>query len=248
MIPKVINYCWFGKNQLPDEYKKYIDSWKKKCPDFEIKEWNEDNFNINENEFCKNAYQNKKWAFVSDYARLKIIYENGGIYLDTDVEIIKDLTPLIKDGIGFIGFQNYEQVASGLGFAAEKHDRCIKIMLDMYDKCCFSYDLKKITCPILNTVALKKCGLKTGKQYSNRIQKLDMIKVYPETYFNPMNMDTRKCIITDNTYTIHHYSSTWTSEQAEKLRRLKKYIPDFILDYRTIYLSKKLVKNMEKIF
>lgn len=106
MIPKIIHYCWFGGNPLPEQYKKYMESWKKYCSDYEIVEWNESNFDVTQNQYCYEAYQASKWAFVSDYARLKIIYENGGIYLDTDVELIKDVTPLVADGVGFIGFQN----------------------------------------------------------------------------------------------------------------------------------------------
>ena len=106
MIPKIIHYCWFGGNPLPEQYKKYMESWKEYCPDYEIVEWNENNFDVTKNQYCYEAYRASKWAFVSDYARLKIIYENGGIYLDTDVELIKDVTPLVADGVGFIGFQN----------------------------------------------------------------------------------------------------------------------------------------------
>lgn len=243
MIPKTIHYCWFGKNELPEEYKKYIETWKRCCPDFKIIEWNEENFDVNENKFCREAYRNKKWAFVSDYARLKIIYDNGGIYLDTDVELIKDLSSLIQEGIGFIGFQNYELVATGLGFAAEKHNTCLKTMLNMYGECCFGDDLKQITCPILNTVALKKCGLKTGKKYKNVIQVLDGMKVYPESYFNPLNMDTGKCKISENTYSIHHYFSSWTNDTTNKLRKIKKYVPEMILRWRTLFISRHYVMN-----
>ena len=94
MIPKMIHYCWFGGNPLPDEVKKYMETWKKYCPDYEIKEWNERNFDVNQNQYCSEAYEAKKWAFVSDYARLKILYEHGGIYMDTDVEVCKPLDHL----------------------------------------------------------------------------------------------------------------------------------------------------------
>ena len=97
MIPKKIHYCWFGKNPLPADVKKCIESWKKYCPDYEIIEWNESNFDITQNPFMKAAYENKAWAFVSDYARLKVVYDNGGIYLDTDVELLKSLDSLLEN-------------------------------------------------------------------------------------------------------------------------------------------------------
>ena len=134
MIEKKIHYCWFGGNPLPELALKCIESWKKCCPDYEIIEWNGSNFDVTQNQYCREAYEAKKWAFVSDYARLKIIYDHGGIYLDTDVELLKPLTPFIQDGYGFIGFQNEEQVNTGLGFAAPQANCCVKQMLDAYTK------------------------------------------------------------------------------------------------------------------
>lgn len=246
MIPKIIHYCWFGGNPLPDEYKGYIETWKKYCPDCEIKEWNESNFDVNQNMYCKEAYEAKKWAFVSDYARLKIIFEYGGIYLDTDVEVLKDLSSLISDGIGFIGFQNQEEVNTGLGFAAAANNVCIKQMLKVYESRSFNiysgtFDLTP--CPVANTAALKMCGLKTGKINSQEIQKLNGLNVYPIEYFNPIDPDTMKCAITENTYTIHRYSASWTSHKSKRIRKLKKIIPDYILHKRTEYNSKRDVKN-----
>ena len=115
MIPKTIHYCWFGRGELSTKAKKCIQSWKKYCPDYEIIEWNEDNFDVNQNEYTKKVYAEKKFAFLSDYARLKIVYEQGGIYLDLDVEIIKPFCDLL-DNKAFFGFENNEYVASGLGF------------------------------------------------------------------------------------------------------------------------------------
>ncbi len=94
MIPKKIHYCWFGGKEKPEDVKRYIASWKKYCPDYEIKEWNESNFDIHENDYCREAYEAKKWAFLTDYVRLKALYEEGGFYMDTDVEVVKSLDPL----------------------------------------------------------------------------------------------------------------------------------------------------------
>ena len=123
-IPKVIHYCWFGKGEMPKLAKKCIRSWKKYCPDYEIICWNEDNFDLSQNRYMREAYEAGKWAFVSDFARLKIIYENGGIYLDTDVEIIKPIDDLTVNR-GFMGFDEKGIVATGLGFGAEKGNEII---------------------------------------------------------------------------------------------------------------------------
>ena len=149
MIPKVIHYCWFGKKELPTQYKEYMKSWKKYCPDFHIVQWNEDNFDINSNQYCRQAYDSKQWAFVSDFARLKIIYENGGIYLDTDVELVKTIDDLLTNK-AFIGFQNAYEVNTGLGFGAEQHNEAVKEMLSLYEHRKFisiNGEYNKIPCP-----------------------------------------------------------------------------------------------------
>lgn len=249
MIPKIIHYCWFGGSPIPDKYKKYMDTWKKNCPEYLIKEWNEKNFDVNTNQYCKEAYKAKRWAFVSDYARLKIIYENGGVYLDTDVEMIKDLSPLISDGIGFIGFQNVMEVTTGLGFAAEKGNACVKAMLDVYNKRHFLGDNGKmnlIPCPASNTVGLLKCGLKIGKKYSEEIQHLEGIRVYPKEYFNPLDFDTSKLETTENSYMIHRYDASWSSVNDKRRRAIKKIIPNRILTYRMIRIASKDIERVKK--
>lgn len=249
MIPKVIHYCWFGRNPLPESYRVYIDSWKKYCPEYQIIEWNEDNFDISENDYCREAYEAKKWAFVSDYARVKVIYEHGGIYLDTDVEVLKPLDDLLSQGDGFIGFQNVEQATTGLGFAAAPKNPCVKSMLKIYESRHFlkedgSYDLTP--CPVVNTVALKQCGLKTGKKASSSIQKLEGMAVLPICYLNPLNADTLEACVTDDTYTIHHYSASWITEERKKLQRLKRLLPGFLLNMRTRYIARRDVLRMER--
>ena len=126
MIPKIIHYCWFGNKKIPKDFQKYIEGWKKLSPDYEIKEWNEQNFPFQKSLYCRQAYKAQKWAFVTDYARFRILYEYGGIYLDTDVELIKPLDSLLEEcekaGIqGFMGIERPEtgDVAPGLICAAE---------------------------------------------------------------------------------------------------------------------------------
>ena len=131
MIPKIIHYCWFGQSEMPTEYKRYIETWREKCPNYQIKEWNERNFDINSSAYAKEAYEEKKWAFVSDYARLKIIYDEGGIYLDTDVELIKSLDSLLSEKC-FLATETTGYIATGLGFGAEQGNEIIKKMLEEY--------------------------------------------------------------------------------------------------------------------
>ena len=162
MIPKKIHYCWFGRNPKPKLAEKCIASWKKYCPDYEIIEWNEDNFDIDMNAYVKSAYEQKKYAFLTDYARLLIIYENGGVYFDTDVELIKPIDDLLENK-SFFGFEDREHVNTGLGFGAEKENQIIKRMQKEYDGLLDKGD-SFIGCPILNTNALVKAGLIQSEQ------------------------------------------------------------------------------------
>jgi len=137
MIPKIIHYCWFGDGAKSQLIIDCIRSWRKYCPDYEIVEWNESNFNFSGNEYSKSAYENKMWAFASDYARLKIIYENGGFYLDTDVELIKSLDSLREHNF-YCGFEIRDAINTGLGFGATKNSVLVEKMLDEYDKVNFT--------------------------------------------------------------------------------------------------------------
>ena len=208
MIPKKIHYCWFGRGELTSKAKKCIDSWKKYCPEYEIIEWNEDNFDINQNEYTRMCYSEKKFAFLSDYARLMVVYQNGGIYFDVDVEVIKNFDDLL-DNNAFFGFETNEYVASGLGFGAEKENPVVKTMIDEYEQL---LDGKHgtIGCPVLNTQALKKHGL----VLNGKMQHLDYATVYPICCFNPYDDPTGKLNITKNTISIHWYSKTWMNKKS----------------------------------
>lgn len=222
MIPKKIHYCWFGGNPLPEKDKKCIESWKKYCPDYEIIRWDESNYDINKNLFMKQAYNAKKWGFVPDYARLDIIYNEGGIYLDTDVEIIKNLDPLL-DNDGFMGFEGGESVSPGLGFGAKKGHPTIKKIMEIYENLEFikedgTYDLTPS--PILNTEKMKEMGC----VINNKEQIVRGIKIYPTEYFCPKDYVTGKLKITNNTYTIHHYNASWMSKKQKRRYLLRKRI------------------------
>lgn len=214
-IPKVIHYCWFGKNPLPKSVQKCIDSWKKYCPDYEIIQWNDENFDFSDNRYAREAYEQKKWAFVSDYARLKIIYDHGGIYLDTDVELVKSLNPLLAQD-GFMGFQDKTQVASGLGFGACKHHPIIQKLLQDYDNIPFVLEngsLDTTACPRRNTKTLVKEGLLL--EYPG-IQNLKGIYIYPPEYFCPIDYMTGIKRKTKNTYSIHHFDASWQTKAQKR--------------------------------
>jgi len=205
MIPKKIHYCWFGGNEKPKLAKNCIASWKKYCPDYEIIEWNEDNFNVNQNAYTKMCYEQKKFAFLSDYARLMVVYNHGGIYFDVDVEVIKAIDDLLQLP-AYFGFETNEYINTGLGFGAEKNNAAVKQMLDEYSE--FLNGTKGVVgCPILNTNALEKMGLKKNGER----QKLDFAEVFPVSYFNPYESSTGRLNKTGDTYSIHWYAKSWMS-------------------------------------
>lgn len=221
-IPKIIHYCWFGKNKMPKLAKKCIKSWEKYCPDYEIICWNEENFDFNDNQYVKEAYEAGKWAFVSDYVRLKVVYEYGGIYLDTDVELIKPIEPLLEYK-GFMGFEKSGRVATGLGFGAEKGNEIVGKMLEDYNDIFFvkpdgSLDLTP--CPDRNSKSLKELGM----NLENKDQIFNGVRFLPDEYLSPMDYYTGKKHITKKTYSIHHYAASWTSSVSKRTTRIKRVI------------------------
>lgn len=219
-IPQVIHYCWFGRGDKTPLVQKCIESWKWFMPNYKIIEWNEDNVTL-DNDYAKEAYATKKYAFVSDYVRLKVIYEYGGIYLDTDVELLRSLDPLLSEG-GFIGFEHEKTVSSGSGLAACKHSSVVKSMLDAYAGVHFVNEgqMDLTPCPFRNTASLKKIGL----QPNNTKQKIKDIIVYPIEYFCPKDCDSGVITVTENTYSIHHYGYSWADDKSKAVQRRKELI------------------------
>ena len=220
MIPKKIHYCWFGGNPLPKSAVKCINSWKKYCPDYEIIEWNEDNFDINQNGYTRMCYEQRKFAFLSDYVRLLVVYQNGGLYFDTDVELIKNPDFLLENE-SFFGFEGetietsgnqLAEVNTGLGFGAIQNSSVLQTMLNEYDPL---LDGKNgvVMCPKLNTAGLKKAGLNCDGTY----QKYDWATIYPKDYFNPYESTTGRLNKTTNTVSIHWYNGSCLTK-SQKLR------------------------------
>lgn len=253
MIPKKIHYCWFGNNPLPNEFQKYIMSWKTYCPDYEIIQWDESNFDIlNCCDYVKEAASQKKWAFVSDYARLKIIYEEGGIYLDTDVEIIKSFDNLLLN-YSFFGFEPpLFQINTGIGFGSEAKNPLIKEILDLYDSIHFinlDGTLNLTTCVQHTNSILTSKGLKN----ENIEQMIGRNKFYPSEYFCPINWIDGSLTKTDMTYSIHHYSYSWANPIEKKIHSVEQsFVRTFgnkigsILGfvYRKVYKGFFLIKEL----
>lgn len=237
MIPKVIHYCWFGGAPLPELAEKCIESWKKYCPDYEIKRWDESNFDVNENKYCREAYEAKKWAFVSDYARFKILYDEGGVYFDTDVELLKPIDDILQNG-SFMCIEkenNINWINPGLGMAAAPGLDIYKEIIDDYNNSEFikSNGTQDITTVVKRvTNIFKRHGFKS----INKIQNIKDIKIYPTEFFCPKNYDTGITHITENTYSIHHYEASWVSER-------EKWRQEFVYKYYKCFgrfVAKKL--------
>lgn len=226
MIPKIIHYCWFGNNPLPNDVKYYIDTWKKYCPDYKIIEWNESNFDINANDYCREAYNEKKFAFVADYARLKIIYDFGGIYMDTDVEIIRSYNDLLNDDL-FMCFEDKTNVSIGTFGAIPKHPY-VQELLKSYSARHFIIDgVLDLTTNLKYVTELLKC--KYNLVLNGKCQHLDLgINIYSSDFFIAKSYITGELEITNNTYAIHHYAGSWLSENQKKVNvEFKKIISHF---------------------
>lgn len=220
-IPKVIHYCWFGRNPLPESAIKCINSWRKFFPDYEIKEWNEDNFDVNIIPYTAEAYSVKKYAFVSDYARFWILYHFGGLYFDTDVEVIKPMDDIIARG-PFMGIEveangtTPPAVASGLGIGANNGLDMYKEILDYYTPLHFfnrdgSYNQVTVVRHVSKVLELK------GLRPTNDIQEVAGVWIYPKDYFNPLDDLTGNLTITDNTRSIHWYMRSWYKQSPFRL-------------------------------
>jgi mannosyltransferase OCH1-like enzyme len=248
MIPKIIHYCWFGGNPIPEFSQKCIASWKKYCPEYEIKEWNDNNYNVHKMKYIDEAYNAGKYAFASDYARFDIIYQYGGIFLDVDVEIIKPFNNNLLKNNSFGGFEDAKYVNPGSIFAGEKGCALARELMEFYGTYNFIKKRGKLNLtpsPRIFTDILLKYGLTQKNTY----QELGIFTAYPSDYFCPKDFNTGKLSTTKNTYSIHHYDSSWYSKEENNKKHerwdfCEKYGGDnYLVD---LYNKKALYENRAK--
>lgn len=222
-IPKTIHYCWFGRGKKSELVLKCIESWRKYCPDYKIIEWNEDNFDMQINDYVKGANKNKRWGFVSDYARCFVVEKYGGVYLDTDVELIKPIDELLGCK-AFFAAENDDYINTGLGFGAEPGNQVLQRIIRDYDLASYYKSSSKedlTTCPVRNTRIIK--DLYPDLAFDRKNTK-DGIVFLPAEYFCPLNYETGKLQITKNTYGIHHFSGSWQTPFEKRRRQIKKAV------------------------
>ena len=220
-IPKKIHYCWFSGNPIPDYLLKCMESWKKYCPDYEIIRWDESNYDINKNLYMKQAYEAKKWGFVPDVARLDILYHHGGIYLDTDVELLRNIDDLLYQE-AFVGVEKWGSINLGGCSGAIPHHPIIKQMLDYRIEerfCLQDGSLNQTTCGYYETKPLIMLGMKPN----NMIQQIGSMTVYSSDFFHPYDYMSGETHITDNTFSIHHFNGGWLNrENIEERKKTQK--------------------------
>lgn len=265
MIPKIIHYCWFGGNPKPADVKKNIASWRKYCPDYELKEWNESNFDLNENDYCKEAYEAKKWAFVTDYVRLKALYEYGGFYMDTDVEVIKSLEPLrIYNAVS--GYESSTHIPTGT-MGACRDNEWIGMLLKDYEYRHFIQNDGKLDLTTNVDVITKLTKEKYNLTLDGSFTKFgDNMVLFPFDYLCAKSLKTGEVKITDNTYTIHHFSGSWLPKETKEYIKIFHYyhqryrergFPEFLAFQLTristayaqggiLYILEKMYKKMRK--
>lgn len=242
MKPKVIHYCWFGGNPLPKSAQMCIASWRKYLPDYEIKEWNESNFDVNIIPYTAEAYKAKKYAFVSDYARFWILYKYGGLYFDTDVEVIKNMDDIIAKG-PFMGCENEAKagatpaqlgVAPGLGLGVNPGLGLYGEILNWYNTHHFitwtgviEKNVVDITTEILN-----KNGIEI---LDDGVLKSSGILIYPKEYFCPKDYITGEMNITDKTKSIHHYSATWVGNKRTYIDKVIKRLKFILIRISSLF-------------
>lgn len=214
MIPKKIHYCWFGRGEKPELAVKCIESWRKFLPEYEIIEWNEDNFDLNMYPYVREAYDARKFAFVTDVVRLWAMYAYGGIYMDTDVEVLKPLDSLLQfEAVS--GFESEAQIPTGL-MACREGFALFKELLDEYDGIHFvlpdgSFDTMPNTARITNTCTKK------GLILNGALQTVDGFTLLPTEYLCPKSWESGKITLSENTLCIHHFCGSWLTSRKDKV-------------------------------
>ena len=241
LIPKVIHYAWFGRGEKSNLAKKCIESWKIYLPDYTFKEWNEDNFDLDMYPFARHAYDNRKFAYVSDVVRLHALFYEGGIYMDTDVEVIKNMDDLLCLH-GFSGFQSPTEIPTGT-MAAEPNNHWVKDQLDYYNFNDFvlnDVNEKLITnVELITGMSLEKHGLIPNNQKQELLYGMVM---FPLDYFCAKSVSTGKLMITENTYTIHHFAGSWVPASAKRNKKIMRIL-NSIVGERTANKIYRIIKG-----
>ena len=248
MDKKIIHYCWFGPNEIPEKEKKCIASWSKLLPDFEIKFWNESNFDVNENRFCKEAYEAKKYAFVSDYVRTKIIYLYGGIYLDSDVEVFNGFEAILNQHKNFLGFETKTKLGTAV-MAFEKEHPLIKDFLNFYQQNPFINEKGEVN-TIANVTILTDLMIKKGLKIDGSNQKIDDIEVFNREYFYPKKINDELFKFTNKTVAVHKCSNSWMTDREKKRGKNIFWINvmrPLLRNLRALGLKLISEKNIQKI-
>lgn len=224
MIPKIIHYCWLSGEEFPKEIRKCIDSWKRILPDYEIKLWDTSNFDVKICQYTREAFSVKKYAFVSDFVRLYALYHYGGIYLDSDIEVLRPIDDLLGEK-AFTGFEDEFNVAAWI-FGSEKGNPIFKELMDEYYNRKFikengEYDMTP------NPKYVTECMVRHGlKLKQDTVQRLDNITVFPMEYFCPFNPYRRDKRFTKNTYVNHYFNGAWRPEELVYNENLRKKLLD----------------------
>ncbi len=236
LIPRKIHYCWFGGNPLPESARICIATWKKYCPDYEIVEWNESNFDVNCNEYAREAYEAGKWAFVSDVARLYALVNYGGVYLDTDVELIKPLDDFLSYE-AFSGFEVKDRIGAGVMACIKGHPFFAELLAGYRNSHFVNKDSSYDTTP--NVYRITNTCVKYGLKLDNSLQTINGFTLFPCDYFYPMDFETRTITVTDNSHCIHRYDGSWKSEEYQY------YVKLFSI-YNTV-LPNKMARNLSHL-
>lgn len=239
-IPKIIHYCWFGRGEKPDIVKKCIKSWEKNLNGYQIIEWNEDNFDISINDYVKEAYENKKYAFVSDYVRVYALYNMGGIYFDTDVEVFKSLDEFLQED-SFWGFEEKNYIATST-IGSKKGNFLIKTFLDFYEGKSYN-EMRENVETSTNVQIVTNLMKDIGFEMSGKKQSIENIgTLYPQEYFSPYDyinlIDKRN----NNTYTMHHFYKSWLSPKDRIKSNIKSLLAKTI-GGKNILRIRKLVSK-----
>lgn len=214
-IPKVIHYCWFGGAPIPCRFQENIDSWRKYCPDYEIIQWNESNYDVSRNTYMRQAYESRKWGFVPDYARLDIVESQGGIYLDTDVRMVRSFDPLLQFGM-FCGFESMTRINLGQGFGAVKGHPVVRKLRKGYENLEFidpAGKMNTVPSPVYQTRELERLGVVIDGTF----QQLEDAVIFPQEYFSPVN-EFGYGMQTENTFSVHQYDGSWYDEKQRETK------------------------------